>query len=111
MKTWPAARTGDIVDDVRALVCVAAIADIGADTQEAEIGRMVFDELEGRYRHALLRRVLTWIVLHPQNGRVVTEAPELDLRRGRPSEEMVRERVALYAKKYLGRLSGTISAP
>jgi ABC-2 type transport system permease protein len=111
LKTWPAARTGDIVDDVRALVCVAAIADIGADTQEAEIGRMVFDELEGRYRHALLRRVLTWIVLHPQNGRVVTEAPELDLRRGRPSEEMVRERVALYAKKYLGRLTGKISAP
>ncbi len=111
LKTWAPARTGDIVEDVRALVSVAAIADIGADVQEAEIARMVFDELQTRYGHPQLRRVLAWIVLHPDEGNVVTEAPELDLRRGRPSEKMVRERSALYAKKFLGRMTGQITTP
>jgi len=111
LKTWAPARTGDVVDDVHALLCVAALADIGADPQEAEIGRMIFDELQARYRHALLRQVLVWIVLHPDSATAVTAAPELDLRRGRPSEQMVQERAGLYAKKYLGRLTGRISAP
>jgi ABC-2 type transport system permease protein len=111
LKTWPPARTGDLVADVRALVCVAAIADIGADLQEAEIARMIFDELQARYRHPQLRRALAWIVLHPDDGSVVTSAPELDLRRGRPTEKIVRERCTLYAKKFLGRLTGRIVAP
>ena len=111
LKTWAPARTGDIVEDVRHLICVAAIADIGADVQEAEIARMVFNELQTRYGHPQLRRVLAWVVLHPDDGSVVTEAPELDLRRGRPSEKMVRERCTLYAKKFLGRMTGRITAP
>ncbi len=111
LQTWAPARTGDVAEDVRNLVAVAAIADIGADPQEAEIARMVFDELGARYRHARLRRALAWIVLHPQEGRTVRQVPELDLQRGAPPEKVVRERTALYAKKYLGRLTGHITAP
>lgn len=111
LKTWQPAQTGDVAHDVRNLVAIAAIADIGADPQEAEIARMVFDELEARYRHARLRRALAWIVLHPNEGRIVRQVPELDLQRGAPPERVVRERAALYAKKYLGRLTGRIAAP
>lgn len=111
LATWAPARTGDIVEDMRHLLCVAAIADLGADVQEGEIARMVFDQLQARYGHAQMRQVLTWIILHPDDGTVVTQAPELDLRRGRPSEALVRERCVLYAKKFLGRLTGAIATP
>jgi ABC-2 type transport system permease protein len=111
LKTWPPARTGDVVEDAMHLLSIAAVADHGADVHEAEIARMIFDELQTRYGHARLRQVLAWIILHPDDPSVVTEAPELDLRRRQPTDEMVRERCVLYAKKFLGRITGAISAP
>ncbi len=110
LKTEPETRTGDVVADAWRLLNVAALADIGADLHEAEIGRAVFDELTARYRHAELRRILGWIVLHPNEGAVVTQVPALNLRRGIPAESLVRERSILYAKKFLGRLIGAIPA-
>jgi len=91
----------------RNLLSVAAIADISADPHEAEIGRIVFDELQTRHKHAELRRILAWVILNPGEGAVVNQAPELGLAR-HPPEVVVRERSALYARKYLGRLLGKI---
>jgi ABC-2 type transport system permease protein len=108
LKTWPPAQTGDVGEDVRHLLSVAAIADVGADLQEAEIGRTVFDELQARYGRDQLRHVLAWVILAPDRGTVVTQAPELDLRRRQPPERVIRERSVLYAKKFLGRLLGKI---
>lgn len=111
LATWEPARTGDDVRDVWRLLSVAAIADIGADLEEAQIARAVFDELEKRYPHARLRKLLAVVILAPGRAEVVTSAPELNLRRQQPTPEMVRERCVLYAKKFLGRLTGRITAP
>lgn len=107
LKTWPPGRLSDPGQSVRNLLSVAAIADIFANLHEAEIGRLVFDELQARYGRDELRQVLAWIILNPDAGTVVTLAPELGFKRGL-QEGIVRERCALYAKKYLGRLLGKI---
>jgi len=103
LKTWPQGRVEDPGQAVRNLLSIAAIADVGADLREAEIGRVVFDELQDRYGRDQLCQLLAWVILRPDDGSVITFIPDLRLRRNL-SETVVRQRCALYAKKYLGRL-------
>jgi hypothetical protein len=104
---WGPGRVPDPGQAVRNLLSVAAIADVTANLREAEIARVVYDQLRSRFGRDELERILAWVVLSPGEGSVVTAAPELGLRR-RPSEAIVRERDVLYAKKFLGRLLGKI---
>ncbi|MBE2212431.1 MAG: ABC transporter permease [Opitutaceae bacterium] len=107
LDTWAPARTDDIGQNVRNLLCVAAIADIGQELSEADIARAVFERLRVQFDEDQLRRALAWVVLQPGAGTVVIAAPELGLR-GEMSPAIVRERSTWYAKKFLGRLVGTI---
>lgn len=107
LAAWPRAKTEDPVQAARYLLSVAAIADVTADLREAEIGRVVFNELQSRHPTDRLRRVLAWIILNPDAGRVTGAAPEFGFRR-EISERAVRERSVMYAKKYLGRLLGKL---
>jgi ABC-2 type transport system permease protein len=86
---------------------LAAVADLCTDPREAEIGRLVFRQISSRLEPAVARRALAWIVLNPEDGQVVTKAPELGLFR-HPPERLVRQRSVIYAEKYLGRLVGKI---
>ena len=72
LKTWPPAGAEDPGLGVRNLISVAAIADISADLHEAEIGRVVFDELQARYGRDPLRRMLAWIILRPDDATVIS---------------------------------------
>ncbi|HVT71757.1 MAG TPA: ABC transporter permease [Lacunisphaera sp.] len=107
LSAWPPGHVDDAGERVRNLLSVAAVADICADLHEAEIGRMVYDQLRTAVGDARLRLVLAWVVLRPDDGRVLDSIPELNLKR-RPAEKVVRERSQLYAKKYLGRLLGKL---
>jgi len=107
LKTWPKIQTAEPGQVVRVLLSVAAVADIGADLREAEIGRLIFDELQSRYGRDELSHLLAWVILRPNDGTVITRVPELRLRR-ELAEPVVRERSVFYAKKYLGRLLGKI---
>ena len=106
-RTWPPGRISDPGQCARNLLSIAAIADVFAHRHEAEIARLVFDELQARYGREQLTQILAWIVLTPDAGTVVTFAPEFGFRRGL-TDAIVRERCTLYAKKYLGRLLGKI---
>jgi ABC-2 type transport system permease protein len=108
LKAWLPKDTADPGQNVRDLLSVAAVADIGADLREAEIGRVIFDELQARYGRDKLRQLLAWVILLPNDGTVFTQVPNLRLRR-ELSEKIVRDRSVLYAKKYLGRLLGKLS--
>lgn len=95
---------------VRQLVCLATVADLAQDPQEGEIARLVFEHLRRAVPPEALRRALAWIVLCPDDGTVITSAPRFGLRR-ELDENAVRNRAPLYAAKFLGRLTGKISAP
>jgi ABC-type multidrug transport system permease subunit len=107
LQGWRPSAEIDPVQQARNLLSIAAIADVTADLREAEIARLIFNELKWRRDPAELKQILTWILLHPKEGTVITSAPELGFRR-QVGEAVIRERVGLYAKKLLGRLLGRI---
>ncbi len=107
LEKWPPGWDEDRAQAVRNLLNVAAIADVSEDLREAQIARVVFDELRERHERGELVRILAWIILTPERGTAVTRAPELGLRRS-PPESVVRDRTTLYAEKLLGRLLGKI---
>jgi ABC-2 type transport system permease protein len=107
LHTWPKVHLDDPVQNVFNLLSVAAAADIGADLREADVGRLIFDELQAQYGRRELTQLLAWVILKPNNGHVLTAVPGLKIRR-QLSDVVVRERCVMYAKKYLGRLVGRI---
>ncbi|HSV16024.1 MAG TPA: ABC transporter permease [Tepidisphaeraceae bacterium] len=107
LDAWPPAHDGPDAQRVRNILSVAAIADYTQDPLEGQIARVVFDRLQADFDKELLTRILTWIILHPEQGAAITSAPELDLQ-GRVNEDVLRDRAMLYAKKLLGRLVGKI---
>jgi ABC-2 type transport system permease protein len=107
LEEWAPGQGADPGQGVRNLLCVAAIADVSRDLEEGQIARRVFDLLRARYEAQRLARILAWIALYPASGTVVTSAPELGLPR-RYREAVIRQRVALYATKLLGRLNGRL---
>jgi len=108
LASWPPGRLDDAGQSIRNLVSIAAVADLCADTKEAEIARVVFRQISNGFEPAVARQALAWIILSPEDGQVVTKAPELGLFR-HPPERLVRQRSIIYAKKYLGRLLGRIA--
>jgi ABC-type transport system involved in cytochrome c biogenesis permease component len=107
LAAWLPGKLDDAGQAIRDLVSVAAVADLCADPREAEIGRLVFRQIRSRFEPAVARQALAWIVLSPEDGQIVTKAPELGLFR-HPPERLVRQRSVVYAEKYLGRLLGKI---
>lgn len=108
LRAWNPGHTTDPGQRVRSLLSIAALADVGRDVHEGEIARFVFDQLRAEFGDERLARILAWIILYPQEGAVVTLAPELGLE-GQYKEVIIRQRIDLYARKYLGRLRGRIS--
>ncbi len=104
LSTWPAANVPDIAQRVRNLLSVAAIADLSQDPNEGEIAFVVEQQIRATVREEDLPRVLAWVVLNPKAGTVLTDARELGIR-GPADEAAVRERSAVYAKKFLRDLS------
>ena len=104
---WPQGKLDDSGQSIRNLVCIAAVADLCADPQESQIARLVFRQIASGFEPAVARQALAWIILSPEDGRALTRAPELGLFR-HPPERLVRQRSAIYAQKYLGRLLGKI---
>jgi ABC-2 type transport system permease protein len=107
LAAWAPGNLDDAGQSIRNLVSLAAVADLCADAREAEIARLVLRRISGGFDAATARQALAWIILSPDDGQVVRRAPELGLFR-HPPERLVRQRSAIYASKYLGRLTGKI---
>lgn len=95
------------VQRVRNLLAVCAIADVLQDQYEAQIPYVVFDKIRFDVPEDRLKKVLTWIILHPTDDTVPTKVPALGIE-GEVFEEGVRERSMGYAKKLLGRVVGKL---
>jgi ABC-2 type transport system permease protein len=107
LASWPPARLTDAGQSIRNLVSLVAVADLSADPRESAIARLSLRQIRG-FEPSVARQALAWIILSPDDGEVVTKAPELGLFR-HPPQRLVRQRSVIYAQKYLGRLVGKIA--
>jgi ABC-2 type transport system permease protein len=105
---WPPAQVKDVVQRVRNLLSVCAIADVAEDQNESQIPFVVFDYLRGSIPKDQLIKALVYIILNDRDGAVLTNLKDfkdlaIDAEIG---EDDVRMRSVLYAKKMLFRLLG-----
>ncbi|HVU16680.1 MAG TPA: ABC transporter permease [Candidatus Didemnitutus sp.] len=107
LAAWPPGTDSDPARRVMALLSVASIADVSRDLEEGDIARAVFDRLRVVTPAGDLPNILAWVALEPAQMSVVTTAPELELPRSIP-DWAVRQRNALFARKFLGRLLGRL---
>ncbi|HVW20524.1 MAG TPA: ABC transporter permease [Opitutaceae bacterium] len=106
--TWAPANDPDPSQSIRALLNVAAVADVAEDRLEGPIARTVLNLLFARYRRQDLVHGLAWIALRPGEGEARSSVAEVGVP-GRIDPKEVRARSAIYAAKFLGRIRGRIA--
>ena len=106
LSDWPMAKTADDIQNVRYLLCVAAVPDAIQMPVERYLPRVVYNYLIDRYPKDKLTKILTWIVLHPEDGAAVDNISDLGINGAAGDPSIVRERSYLYAIKFIGRLTG-----
>ena len=111
LSAWAPGRVSDPVQRVRNVLFVAAVPDVLQIEMERWVPGVVFERLRADLPHDELIRVLFWVGTHPDEGSI----PSLAQLRGvclefggAEDEAQFRERIALYALKLLGRLTGKI---
>ncbi|MEI8090096.1 MAG: ABC transporter permease [Opitutaceae bacterium] len=106
--TWRPGLEGDDVQRVRNLVCVAAVPDSIQQPVERYLPPVVLSYLQEIYPKDKLIKILTWIVLHPEDGSVIDSIADLGVQGTAGDPAIVRERSYLYALKFIMRLTGRI---
>jgi ABC-type multidrug transport system permease subunit len=104
---WQPGKNVNLEQRVRNLLAVAAITDILQDQHEGQIAYIVFEHLRFDVEEEKLKKILAYISLHPEGGKVPTQIPELGID-GEVFEDGIRERVEMYARKLLARLVGKV---
>lgn len=106
LPSWQPGLEGNEVQRVRNLLCVAAVSDVMQNPMEGFLATVVFEDLGTRYPKDQLIGILTWIALHPGDGTVRTGLEDLGLEVVVYDGARVRERVTIYATKFVMRLTG-----
>ena len=97
------ANDPDLLQRVRNLLSIAAVADLLQDELEGAFPYVIFERLKTDIPAPDLKKLLTWIILHPDENTVLTKVEELGIM-GEVDDVRTRERVTGYAKKCLFRL-------
>jgi ABC-2 type transporter len=107
---WGPAKVPDAAQRARNILYVAAVPDVLQTELERFAPYVVFDQLEHDIPKEELMRALYWIALHPMEGddSAIDQLPALGFENRGVDVEQTRERVAIYAVKLLGRLTGAI---
>lgn len=104
---WAPGLDKSVAQRVRNWMSLCCIPDLGRAEFEAELPYTIFERLKAEVPADKLKKSLAWIILRPNEGKVVTKCVEIDA--VDPIEEdLVRERHVFYAKKLLGRLLGKL---
>ncbi len=106
LANWPPAKDASLTTRARNLLAVAAIADLTMDPYEGITARVIFEKLKAEVPRDDLEKLLTWIILNPQEKPLVA-VPELGIQ-GDSTVPQVQERQRMYAMKLLGRLTGKL---
>ena len=106
LRDWAMCHTADEIQNVRYLLCVAAVPDTIQMPVERYLPRVVLQYLTDRYPKDKLIKMLTWITMHPEDGAMLDTISDLGVQGAAGDPSQVRERAYLYAIKFIGRLTG-----
>ncbi len=104
IRSWPPGDETDDVQRVRNLLCVCAVPDAIQLPIERYLPRIVYEQLLDTYPKEKLIKLLTWIAQHPEEGTVIDDISDLGVEGTAGDTSVVRERVYLYAIKFVARL-------
>jgi ABC-type transport system involved in cytochrome c biogenesis permease component len=104
--TWPPGSDGDDLRCIRNLLYIAAVPDAIQLPVERYMPRVVYQHLIDTYPKDKLVKILTYIVLHPEEGMVIDDISDLGVEGTAGDPMVVRERAYLYAIKFIARLTG-----
>jgi hypothetical protein len=107
MDNWVPGQEKDLAQQIRNWMCLCTFADLGRGLFEAEVPYVVFEKLKRDTPKEKLTKALAYIILKPDEGKLVLKAPDLGFEDDAPEAD-VRERHVIYAKKLLGRLVGKL---
>jgi ABC-2 type transport system permease protein len=111
LPAWTPGRVPDPVQRVRNLLYVAAVPDVFQMSElEKFIPHIIYDYIQVEIPKQDLIKILYWIALHPMEGddSAVDELRPLGLYNGPADMDQTRDRLAVYAVKLLGRVTGRI---
>ncbi len=108
MTTWSPGTDGDELYCIRNLLYIAAVPDAIQLPVERYLPRVVYQHLLDTYPREQLRKVLTYIALHPLEGPVLDDVSEVGIEGAAGDPMLVRERAYFYAIKFLARLTGRL---
>ena len=106
--TWPPGSEGDDLRCIRNLLYIAAVPDAIQMPVERYLPRVVYEHLRDTYPKEKLIKILTYIVLHPEEGMVIDDISDLGVEGAAGDPLVVRERAYLYAIKFIARLTGRV---
>lgn len=104
--SWPPGDEPDDVQRVRNLLSVCAVPDAIQLPVERYMPRIVYQQLLDTYPKEKLVKILTWIAQHPDEGTVIDDISDLGVEGTAGDTTIVRERIYLYAIKFVARLTG-----
>jgi ABC-2 type transport system permease protein len=109
LAAWPASRAADPVQRVRNELYVAAVPDLlRMEGIERFVPNLVLAQLQRDVPAEDLPKLLYWVAMHPMDGddSAIHSLNGLGLPDPGNQSRQVRQRVMLYAFKFLGRLTG-----
>ncbi|MBW3627978.1 MAG: ABC transporter permease [Gemmatimonadetes bacterium] len=107
---WGPGRTPDPIQRVRNYLYVAAVPDVFQIDLERYVPAVVMERLVQVTPRDELIKILYWIAMHPEGGdlNALDEVRTVCLDGAPGDTEEVRNRTAIYAVKFLGRLTGKL---
>lgn len=108
LPTWELGTDEDQLQAVRNVLCVAAVPDTVQLPIERYVPRVVYEHLKDTYPKDQLIKMLTWIIMNPERGMVLDDVSELGIQGQAGDPYQVRERMYLYAVKFVARLTGKV---
>jgi outer membrane biosynthesis protein TonB/ABC-type transport system involved in cytochrome c biogenesis permease component len=112
LPNWKPGKVEDPIQRVRNFLFVPAVVDVyQMEGLEQFLPQIVFERLQTDIPKDDLIKILYWIALHPFDGddSAVDDLKSLGLGNGPNDMQTTRDRVAVYAVKLLGRLTGKIT--
>jgi ABC-type transport system involved in cytochrome c biogenesis permease component len=112
LPNWKPGKVEDPVQRVRNFLFVPAVVDVyQMEGLEQFLPQVVFERLQTDIPKDDLIKILYWIALHPFDGddSAVDDLRSLGLGNGPNDMQTTRDRVAVYAVKLLGRITGKIT--